>query len=104
MVQEMCGGQCIHVGAAGALQRACDTNRLHGSVSMGAATYCFIKAFEEKEACMSYSELLTAMQAGLENLKGAGRWRKCMRLLGRNMQTPCICASEPLRLDCTVSL
>jgi hypothetical protein len=110
------GGQCVHVGAAGARQRACDTNQLHGRISTGAATFCFIQAIEETQAAISYFELQEAMQSGMERLRGKSgvrgcSWRRgwgdCLQLLGVGScgrQTPCICANVPFGLDCPVSL
>lgn len=65
------GGFCVQFSAALDSQTAADTSKLSGGVATGAATFCFIKAIEERGGQnLTYGDLLLAMwhtlhQAGL---------------------------------------
>ena len=56
------GGFCVQFSAALDSQTAADTARLSGGVATGAATFCFIKAVEDRAGQnLSYGDLLLAM-------------------------------------------
>ena len=54
------GGEAIQFGASRDSQTAADTAALSGTVSTGAATFCFIEAVEKLGTSVSYGRLLHA--------------------------------------------
>lgn len=61
------GGFAVQFSAASDHQVAADTSKLSGGVATGAATFCFIKAVEEKGINLPYGELLLSMNRTLQS-------------------------------------
>jgi hypothetical protein len=62
------GGVAWHFSACSDHQTAADTNRLSGSASTGAATFCFIHAIETFGTAQTYATLLAHMSEVLRTL------------------------------------
>lgn len=69
------GGFCVQFSAAKDSQTAADTSQLSGGVATGAATFCFIKAVEDRGVSnVTYGDLLLSMSRTLQaaGLGGSG--------------------------------